>query len=219
MMQKMNTFTDFIDCAEHLVKHKYTPADRLVIQGGSAGGLLMGAVVNMRPDLFKAVGGAGAVRGRDQHDARRVAAAHDQRVHRVGQPEQEGGLRLHDEVLALRQHQGAALPVDAGARVAERQPGAVLGRREVRGEAAGHQDRHQPAAAEDQHGRRPRRRLGPLRRAARDGVHLCLHALADGDVAGARRRPLVSSRDEGQKGRRENGTRWPRNRKFLLIQL
>jgi oligopeptidase B len=54
MMQKMNTFTDFIDCADYLVKNKYTSSDRLVIQGGSAGGLLMGAVVNMRPDLFKA---------------------------------------------------------------------------------------------------------------------------------------------------------------------
>jgi oligopeptidase B len=55
MMKKMNTFTDFIDCADYLVKQKYTSSDRLVIQGGSAGGLLMGAVVNMRPDLFKAV--------------------------------------------------------------------------------------------------------------------------------------------------------------------
>jgi len=55
MMKKMNTFTDFIACAEHLVKQKYTSSDRLVIQGGSAGGLLMGAVINMRPDLFKAV--------------------------------------------------------------------------------------------------------------------------------------------------------------------
>jgi oligopeptidase B len=55
MMKKMNTFTDFIACAEHLVKTKYTSSDRLAIQGGSAGGLLMGAVVNMRPDLFKAV--------------------------------------------------------------------------------------------------------------------------------------------------------------------
>jgi oligopeptidase B len=55
MMKKMNTFTDFIACAEHLVKQKYTSSDRLVIQGGSAGGLLMGAVTNMRPDLFKAV--------------------------------------------------------------------------------------------------------------------------------------------------------------------
>ncbi len=55
MMKKMNTFTDFIASADYLVKNKYTSSDRLVIQGGSAGGLLMGAVVNMRPDLFKAV--------------------------------------------------------------------------------------------------------------------------------------------------------------------
>ena len=55
MMKKINTFNDFIDCAEHLVKNRYTSSDRLVIQGGSAGGLLVGAVANMRPDLFKAV--------------------------------------------------------------------------------------------------------------------------------------------------------------------
>jgi len=55
MMVKRNTFTDFTDVAENLVKAKYTSSDRLVIQGGSAGGLLMGAVVNMRPQLFKAV--------------------------------------------------------------------------------------------------------------------------------------------------------------------
>src|SRR6267142_756332 len=55
MMNKMNTFTDFIACGDSLVKNKYTSSDRLVIQGGSAGGLLMGAVSNMRPDLFKAV--------------------------------------------------------------------------------------------------------------------------------------------------------------------
>jgi len=55
MMKKINTFTDFIACAESLVKMKYTSSDRLVIEGGSAGGLLMGAVSNMRPDLFKGV--------------------------------------------------------------------------------------------------------------------------------------------------------------------
>ncbi|HVS20977.1 MAG TPA: S9 family peptidase [Pyrinomonadaceae bacterium] len=55
MMKKITTFTDFIACAEHLINQKYTSRDRLVIQGGSAGGMLMGAVTNMRPDLFKAV--------------------------------------------------------------------------------------------------------------------------------------------------------------------
>jgi len=55
MMSKKNTFTDFINAAEFLVEEKYTDKDRLVIMGGSAGGLLMGAVTNMRPDLFKAV--------------------------------------------------------------------------------------------------------------------------------------------------------------------
>jgi oligopeptidase B len=55
MMKKMNTFTDFISSAEHIIANKYTQPTQLAIQGGSAGGLLMGAVTNMRPDLFKAV--------------------------------------------------------------------------------------------------------------------------------------------------------------------
>ncbi|WP_394848425.1 S9 family peptidase [Pendulispora brunnea] len=55
MMAKMNTFTDFIDSAEFLMKEGWVNKSRLAIQGGSAGGLLMGAVTNMRPDLFKAV--------------------------------------------------------------------------------------------------------------------------------------------------------------------
>lgn len=55
LMKKKNTFFDFIDCAEFLVAERWTAKDKLVIEGGSAGGLLMGAVANLRPDLFKAV--------------------------------------------------------------------------------------------------------------------------------------------------------------------
>jgi oligopeptidase B len=55
MLNKRNTFTDFIASAEHLVREGYTSSERLAIRGGSAGGLLMGVVVNMRPDLFKVV--------------------------------------------------------------------------------------------------------------------------------------------------------------------
>ncbi len=55
LMKKKNTFFDFIDCAEHLIATKWTTAGKLAIEGGSAGGLLMGAVTNLRPDLFAAV--------------------------------------------------------------------------------------------------------------------------------------------------------------------
>ena len=54
-LKKKNTFTDCIACGEYLVKQKWTSSDRLVISGGSAGGLLVGAVVNMRPDLAKVI--------------------------------------------------------------------------------------------------------------------------------------------------------------------
>lgn len=52
MAHKMNTFTDFVACAEHVVAHGYTDPKRLYCMGGSAGGLLVGAVLNMRPDLW-----------------------------------------------------------------------------------------------------------------------------------------------------------------------
>lgn len=54
-LNKPNTFNDFVDCARHLVDHNVTSSQQLGIMGGSAGGLLMGAVINQAPDLFKAV--------------------------------------------------------------------------------------------------------------------------------------------------------------------
>jgi oligopeptidase B len=55
LLNKKNTFNDFIDCAEYLIDQGYTTKRNIVAAGGSAGGLLVGAVANMRPDLFKAV--------------------------------------------------------------------------------------------------------------------------------------------------------------------
>ena len=55
LLKKRNTFTDFVDCAQFLVDRGYTSSDRLFARGGSAGGLLMGAVSNMAPDLFRGI--------------------------------------------------------------------------------------------------------------------------------------------------------------------
>ena len=55
MLKKKNTFTDFIACGDHLVNEGYTNPDKLFASGGSAGGLLMGAIINMRPELFHGV--------------------------------------------------------------------------------------------------------------------------------------------------------------------
>ena len=55
LLKKQNSFTDFIDCSKYLIAHKYTSPEHLYAEGGSAGGLLMGAVVNMEPSLYHGV--------------------------------------------------------------------------------------------------------------------------------------------------------------------
>ena len=55
MLNKKNTFTDFIDCSKYLIENKYTSEDHLYAMGGSAGGLLMGAIVNMNPELYNGI--------------------------------------------------------------------------------------------------------------------------------------------------------------------
>jgi oligopeptidase B len=54
-MKKMNTFTDFIDCGQFLIDQKFTSREHLYAQGGSAGGLLMGAVINLKPDMWHGI--------------------------------------------------------------------------------------------------------------------------------------------------------------------
>src|SRR5690606_1571233 len=58
MLKKMNTFTDFIACSKHLILEKYTSPENLYAMGGSAGGLLMGAVMNLAPKLYNGIGAA-----------------------------------------------------------------------------------------------------------------------------------------------------------------
>ena len=55
LLKKKNTFTDFIDVTEHLVSEKWVSPNKVTAVGGSAGGLLMGAIVNMRPELYRAI--------------------------------------------------------------------------------------------------------------------------------------------------------------------
>jgi oligopeptidase B len=55
LLNKINTFSDFNDCAQYLIDNKFTSPENLFAMGGSAGGLLMGAIVNMKPDLYKGV--------------------------------------------------------------------------------------------------------------------------------------------------------------------
>ena len=114
MMNKKTTFTDFIACAEDLVKRGYGSKDRLVIEGRSAGGLLMGAVLNMRPDLFHA-----ALVGVPFVDV--INTMLDEMLpltvpefEEWGNPEREGRVRLHDHLLALRQYRGEGLSEHAG---------------------------------------------------------------------------------------------------------
>ena len=80
-LTKMNTFTDFCDCAEHLVRAGWCTASRLAIEGRSAGGLLMGAVLNLRPDLFKVRGAPPPGRARAAFLQARLALIQGQILH------------------------------------------------------------------------------------------------------------------------------------------
>lgn len=102
LLKKKNTFTDFIDASEFLIEQQYTNPDKLFAMGGSAGGLLMGAVVNMRPELYQGV--IAAVPFVDV-----ITTMLDTSIPLTtgefdewGNPAEKGVLRLHAVLLALR---------------------------------------------------------------------------------------------------------------------
>ena len=129
LLRKKNTFTDFIDAGEFLVARKFTAPDRLFAMGGSAGGLLMGAVVNMRPDLFRGV--VAAVPFVDV-----VTTMLDESIPLTtfeydewGNPNDKGVLRVHAVLLALRQRGGGGLSPPAGHHGTARLPRCSTGNR------------------------------------------------------------------------------------------
>ena len=112
LLHKRNTFTDFIACAEHLVAEGVTTPERLVARGGIAGGLLMGAVTNLRPDLFAAVVAEVPFVDCLTTILDETLPAHRHRVGGVGQPgRRPRGVRVHEGVQPVRQRRpGATTP-------------------------------------------------------------------------------------------------------------
>ena len=102
MMTKKNTFTDFIASRRDLVAKKITAKDQLVIEGGSAGGLLMGAVTNMRPDLFHAVVSyvpfVDVINTMSDETLPLTVGEFEE----WGNPQDQGRVRLHEDVQPLR---------------------------------------------------------------------------------------------------------------------
>ena len=143
----MNTFNDFIDVAQYLVKSGYTTSDRLVANGGSAGGLLMGAVANMQPDLFKAIVAEVPFVDVINTMLDETLPLTAQEWEQWGNPQDPEHFAYMRQLLAVRQRRAQGVSVAAGDDVAERLAGDVLGAGQVGGEAARDEDRQQPAVS------------------------------------------------------------------------
>ena len=146
LLHKRNTFTDFVACARHLCATGFTSPERLAARGGSAGGLLMGAIANLAPELFAAVARRSAVRRRAQHHPRPDTAVDGHGVGGVGQPDRVArDVRLHEVVLAVREHRGEGVPGHPRDRGTQRSAGQLPRARQVGGEAAGDKARRPTA--------------------------------------------------------------------------
>ncbi len=162
MMVKRNTFSDFIAATEQLVAKGYGAKDRVAIEGGSAGGLLMGAVVNERPDLFRVV--LSHVPFVDVMNTMLDASL----PLTVAEYEEWGNPNEAEAFAYMRSYspydnlKAGDVSGDAGEDEPERLAGDVLGAGEVCGEAADAEDERHAAAAAHQHGRRAWRGFGAV---------------------------------------------------------
>ena len=186
--QKMNTFTDTIAAARHLIAEGYTAAGRIIGWGGSAGGLLIGAVANLAPDLF-----AGFIAEVPFVDVLATMLDDSLPLTPPEWPEWGNPIVSAEDYLTIAAYSPVdnvdqpKLPRHPGARRAVRSARHLLGAGEMGGEAPRQQDRRPPRPPQDQHGCRPWRRRRPLRPPARDRLR---HGLCAQD----RRRVLIGER-------------------------
>ena len=182
--KRTNTFNDFVDVTRFLIAQGFAAPGRVTAAGGSAGGELMGAIVNQAPELYGAI--AAHVPFVDV-----LNTMLDGTLPLTPGEWSEWGNPIEDKAAFdfIRSYSPydnvtrAGLPADAGDGRAQRSAGHLLGAGKVGGEAARHQDRQQSTAAQDKHGRRPRRQVGPLclARGSRGGICLpdCPSSLRD----------------------------------------
>ena len=175
LAKKMNTFTDFIAASEYLSKNGWCAPGKIVAEGGSAGGTLIGAVGNMRPDLYAGADRRSAFCRRAQHHARRDAAAHAAGMAGMGRSDpRRRGISNNPGLLALRERARAELSGDPRTGGSDRSARALLGAGEMDRAAAALAHGRQPDRLSHQPRRRSRRRRGPLRPSQGGGARLCL---------------------------------------------
>ncbi len=163
LLKKRNTFTDFIACAEALLEARYTSSDRLAIEGRSAGGLLVGAVVNLRPKLFSvALAGVPFVDALNSMlDASLPLTVGE--YEEWGNPNDKPFYECIKSYAPYENVRAQAYPRMLNLPPRPERSAGVVGAGEMGCQATGAQDRRSCAAAQDQHGQRPLWLLRPIR--------------------------------------------------------
>ena len=202
LADKTNSFTDFIACAEYLIETGYTRAGRIAIHGGSAGGMLMGAVANLRPDLWRCV-----VADVPFVDVLNTMLDATLPLTPIEWPEWGDPFAGRDGVRRIRSYspydniRAAALSADARDGRYRRSAGDLLGAGEVRGAPARHHDRGRAdPAAKSNMGAGHFGKSGRLRRAARAGRAVRLRPRA------ASASPSATSADAAPQGEAAHDT-------------